>query len=90
MADHKVVFLTERSPRHQEDALNAAPAGLRVTMLRQPTEKVLLREVADANFLISERAGEVDGALLACAKLCDGGGAYGNADVGTGKTFAGG
>lgn len=67
MADHKVVFLTERSPRHQEDALNAAPAGLRVTMLRQPTEKVLLREVADAEFLVSERAGEVDDVLLAAA-----------------------
>ena len=67
MAEHKVLFLTERSPRHQEDALNAAPAGLRVTMLRQPKEQVLLREIADAEFLISERAGEVDDALLAAA-----------------------
>ena len=67
MADHKVLFLTERSPRHQEDALNAAPSGLRVTMLRQPKEQVLLRELADAEFLVSERAGEIDASLLTAA-----------------------
>jgi phosphoglycerate dehydrogenase-like enzyme len=65
--EHKVVFLTERSPRHQEDALNAAPPGLRVSMLRQPKEQVLLREVADAEFLVSERAGEIDAELIAAA-----------------------
>ncbi len=67
MSEHKVLFLTERSPRHQEDALNAAPAGLRVVMLRQPKEKVLLREIADAEFLVSERSGDVDGELIAAA-----------------------
>jgi phosphoglycerate dehydrogenase-like enzyme len=67
MPDHKVLFLTERSPRHQEDALNAAPAGLRVTMLRQPKEQVLRRELADAEFLVSERAGEIDAELIAAA-----------------------
>ncbi|MCC6457073.1 MAG: hypothetical protein IT328_19100 [Caldilineaceae bacterium] len=67
MSEHKVLFLTERSPRHQEEALNAAPAGLRVVMLRQPKEKVLLREIADAEFLVSERAGEIDGELIAAA-----------------------
>lgn len=67
MAEHKVLFLTERSPRHQEAALNAAPPGLRVSMLRQPKEQVLLREIADAEFLVSERAGEVDAALIAAA-----------------------
>jgi len=67
MSEHKVLFLTERSPVHQEDALNAAPAGLRVTMLRRPKEQVLLREIADAEFLVSERAGEVDAELIAAA-----------------------
>lgn len=67
MAESKVLFLTERSPRHQEEALAAAPSGLRVSMLRQPKEKVLLREIADAEFLVSERAGEIDAALLAAA-----------------------
>jgi phosphoglycerate dehydrogenase-like enzyme len=67
MDEHNVLFLTERSPRHQEDALKAAPAGLRVTMLRQPKEQVLLREIAGAEFLISERAGEIDSSLIAAA-----------------------
>lgn len=67
ITEHKVLFLTERSPHHQEAVLNAAPAGLRVTMLRQPKEKVLLREIADAEFLVSERAGEVGSDLLAAA-----------------------
>jgi phosphoglycerate dehydrogenase-like enzyme len=66
-ANHKVLFLTKRSPRHQEAALEVAPAGLRVTMLRQPKEKVLLREIAAAQFLVSERAGEVDAELIAAA-----------------------
>lgn len=59
MTEHQVLFLTERSPRHQEAALEAAPAGLRVTMLRQPKEKVLLRALAEAEFLVSERAGRL-------------------------------
>ena len=67
MSEPKVLFLTERSPRHQEEALNAAPAGLQVVMLRQPKEQVLVREIADAEFLVSERAGEVDAALIADA-----------------------
>ncbi len=67
MIEHKVLFLTERSPHHQEDALRAAPAGLRVTMLRQPKEQVLLREIADAEFLVSERAGEIDAQLMVAA-----------------------
>lgn len=65
--EHKVLFLTARSPVHQEDALKVAPAGLDVVMLRRPKEQVLLREIADAEFLVSERAGEVDAEMLAVA-----------------------
>jgi phosphoglycerate dehydrogenase-like enzyme len=67
MTEHKVVFLTERSPRHQEEALQAAPDALRVVMLRHPKEQVLKRELADAEFLVSERAGEIDAELIAAA-----------------------
>ena len=67
MVEHKVLFLTERSPVHQEDALNFAPAGARVTMLRRPKEQVLFREIADAEFLVSEHAGEVDAEMMAPA-----------------------
>ncbi|HXF63292.1 MAG TPA: NAD(P)-dependent oxidoreductase [Caldilineaceae bacterium] len=62
---HKVVFLTERSPRHQEAARAAAPAAVEVVMLRQPDRQTLLAELADAEFLISERAGVIDAELIA-------------------------
>jgi phosphoglycerate dehydrogenase-like enzyme len=67
MTEHKVLFLTDRSPRHQEDALKSAPSSLQVVMLRRPKEQVLTREIADAEFLVSERAGEVDAELIAAA-----------------------
>ncbi len=52
----RVLFLTDRSPRHQEAACEAAPPGLDIVMLRRPTPQVLAREIAGADFLISERA----------------------------------
>jgi phosphoglycerate dehydrogenase-like enzyme len=65
---HKTLFLTERSPRHQQDALAGAPAELAVVMLRRPDHAVLLRHLADAEFLISERAGAIDATLIAAAR----------------------
>lgn len=64
---HKVLFLTERSLRHQQDALASAPAQLAVTILRRPTRTELRQHLADAEFLISERAGEIDAELIAAA-----------------------
>lgn len=63
----KVVFLTERSPRHQEAARAAAPAGVDVVMLRRPPSAVLAQALADADFLVTERAGEIDASLIAAA-----------------------
>jgi phosphoglycerate dehydrogenase-like enzyme len=62
---YKVLFLTERSPRHQQDALASAPPDLAVTMLRHPSRAELLQHLADSEFLISERAGVIDGELIA-------------------------
>jgi len=72
---HNVLFLTERSPRHQHSALESAPPELHVTMLRQPpiakqapkrtTE--LHQHLADTEFLISERAGVIDAEMMAAA-----------------------
>ncbi len=68
MADTpKVVFVTKRSPRHQQAALAAAPEGVRVSMLYRPARADLLTELADADVLISERAGVVDAAMIAAA-----------------------
>jgi len=63
----KVVFLTERGPRHQQAALAAAPEEVRVAMLHQPARTDLLAELADAAVLVSERAGVVDAEMIAAA-----------------------
>jgi phosphoglycerate dehydrogenase-like enzyme len=64
----KILFLTERGARHQQDARRAAPEGCEVVMLRRPPREVALAEITDADFLISERSGEIDGAIIAAGK----------------------
>jgi phosphoglycerate dehydrogenase-like enzyme len=64
---HKVVFVTERGLRHQQDALAAAPQELAVQMLRQPERETLLAALEEAEFLITERIGLVDAAMIAAA-----------------------
>lgn len=64
---HKVLFLTERSPRHQQSALAGAPPELDVTMVRHPARSELLTHLRDTEFLISERAGEIDAGLIEAA-----------------------
>ena len=64
---HKTVFITQRGERHQQDALKAAPNKLSVTMLRQPDSATLRHYLAQAEYLISERAGVIDSALLQAA-----------------------
>ncbi len=53
--EHKDLFLTNRSPRHQQAAIEAAPASCTVTMLRTPSPAEVIRQIGDAEFLISER-----------------------------------
>ena len=64
---HNVLFLTERSPRHQQAALASAPPDLAIVMLRHPPRDQLLRAVSEAEFLISERSGAVDAELITAA-----------------------
>jgi len=67
---HTVLFLTDRGMRHQQSALDAAPPELVVPMLRRPPKDELFRLLADAEFLISERSGQVDADMIAAgAKL---------------------
>jgi phosphoglycerate dehydrogenase-like enzyme len=65
---HKMLFLTERSLRHQELALRAAPPELAVTMLRDATRAQVLDLIPDVEFLISERSGILDADLIAAGK----------------------
>ncbi|MFN8464869.1 MAG: NAD(P)-dependent oxidoreductase [Caldilineaceae bacterium] len=64
---HKVVFLTQRGLRHQQQALKSAPSELDVTIFRDPPRDQLLPLLAQAEFLISERAGTVDADMIAAA-----------------------
>ncbi len=68
MSVHKMLFLTERSLRHQELALRAAPPELAVTMLRDATRAQVLGLIPDVEFLISERSGVLDADLIAAGK----------------------
>lgn len=65
---HAVLFLTERGLRHQRVAVVSAPPELDVTMLRQPPREEMLRYLPEVEFLISERAGEIDAELIAAGK----------------------
>lgn len=64
MTPHKTLFLTSRSPFHQQQALAAAPPQLAMTLLRDPDRATILREIADAEFLISERSGSIDREMI--------------------------
>lgn len=68
MPVHKMLFLTERSLRHQELALQAAPPELAVTMVRDATRAQVLDLIPDVEFLVSERSGILDAELIAAGK----------------------
>ncbi len=61
---HKTVFITDRGERHQQAALAAAPDFLAIAMLRRPSREELMAQLADAEFLITERSGVIDRALI--------------------------
>lgn len=67
-AKQAVLFLTGRGLRHQQSALASAPPELSVTMLRQPPREEVLQRLPQVKFLISERAGEIDAAMIAAGK----------------------
>lgn len=64
---HKVVFLTQRGLRHQQQALEAAPAELEVVILRDPPRTELYSLLDQAEFLISERTGTIDAKMISAA-----------------------
>jgi phosphoglycerate dehydrogenase-like enzyme len=68
MEQHKTVFVTHRGARHQEAVLAAAPAELDIQMLRSPSREELLAQVAQAEFLISERSGPIDAEIIRAGK----------------------
>lgn len=67
MQRYKTVFTTERGKRHQRAALEAAPERLEITMLRRPDKETLIEHLADADYLISERVGNIDREIIEAA-----------------------
>ena len=61
---HKVIFTTDRGLRHQQEALSAAPENLAITMLRQPDRDTLISNLLEAEYLVSERAGQIDAEII--------------------------
>ncbi|MGC8782460.1 MAG: NAD(P)-dependent oxidoreductase [Anaerolineae bacterium] len=68
MAKHPTLFITHRGLRHQQAALEAAPAELEVIMRRSPTKEEIIALLPDMEFLISERTGEIDADIIAAGK----------------------
>lgn len=64
---YQVLFLTERSTHHQQAVLAAAPPSLAVTIRRTPARDTILALLPQFDFLISERAGVIDGEMIAAA-----------------------
>jgi phosphoglycerate dehydrogenase-like enzyme len=67
MTRYQTIFITQRGQRHQQAALAAAPPDLDITILRRPHHPTLTAHLAAADYLISERAGVIDAALIRAA-----------------------
>ena len=67
MTKHKTLFLTQRGLQHQQWAMEGAPPELELIMRRGASREELLALLADAEFLITERTGVIDAALIAAA-----------------------
>ncbi len=68
MSNQRILFVTQRGLRHQQAALAAAPPGLKVIMCRTGNMRDVVDLLPDADFLISERTGGIDAAVIAAGK----------------------
>lgn len=60
-----LLFLTARSERHQQAARAAAPPDIeQIHFLRSPSKAEILSAIPDADFLVSERSGVIDGEII--------------------------
>lgn len=64
---HLTLWLTDRGVWHQQAALAAAPPELEVMIRRHPAPAELLTWLLQVEFLISERTGVIDAALIQAA-----------------------
>jgi len=64
VSGHRTVYVTHRPPVHRQMAIEAAPPELEIDLLVSPTPGELLEAVGSAEFLISERSGAVEAAVV--------------------------
>jgi len=64
---YPTLFTSNRSLRHRQGALDAAPSELTVTMLEHPSRDELLLQLAQVEYLISERVGVIDSEMIRVA-----------------------
>jgi len=67
MRKYKILYQTTLSEVHQQAALSSVPDILDVAMIRNPSKREMLKLIADADFLISEREGIIDNELISHA-----------------------
>lgn len=63
-APHRTVYVTQRPPVHTDVARAACPEQFDLVMLASPTAGEIVDAVAGAEFLVSERSGVVDAAII--------------------------
>ncbi|MEM7122436.1 MAG: NAD(P)-dependent oxidoreductase [Pseudomonadota bacterium] len=67
MAKPRLLLVTERSAYHQEQTAKVVPEGVDLVVLRSPSDDELKAALVDATYMVSERVGRIDGALLDAA-----------------------
>jgi len=65
---HPTLFLTARAAFHQQAARAAAPPELTLTFLNPTDKPAILATLPTTEFLITERAGVIDAAMIAAGK----------------------
>jgi phosphoglycerate dehydrogenase-like enzyme len=68
MSTHPTLFITHRGLFHQQGALEAAPSGFDVSMVRSPSKEEILALLPGKEFLITERSGIIDKELIQAGK----------------------
>jgi lactate dehydrogenase-like 2-hydroxyacid dehydrogenase len=61
---HPTLYITHRGERHQNAALEGAPAELEITILRSPSKEQIIEMLPGMEFLISERSGVIDADII--------------------------
>ena len=68
MSIHPTLFITHRGLFHQKGALDAAPPGFDITIVKSPSKEEILALLPGKEFLITERSGNIDREIIQAGK----------------------